>query len=166
MEILKDTIAGLTAVTPPPPPSKQGPITLFSMLKVVLPQAPLSVTELDQFLALHMIPSDQCPFAWWKANANLFPTLSKLAKRYFAIQATSVETERLFSIAGHVVSRRRTRLSMRTVHYLVSLRSWSDITSYNAAQPAVEVPDEEIESDGVAWEYDTEGVASDDDQEF
>ncbi len=39
-----------------------------------------------------------------------FPILSKLARDYLVIQATSVEAERLFSVAGYVVAPRRTLL--------------------------------------------------------
>ena len=43
---------------------------------------------------------------WWFMHSNSFPTLSKLAKKYLYIQASSVSSERLFSISGNIVSKK------------------------------------------------------------
>jgi hypothetical protein len=41
---------------------------------------------------------------WWKLHAVRFPYLSRLARRYFAMPATSDSVERLFSVSGQVVT--------------------------------------------------------------
>ena len=47
---------------------------------------------------------------WWKDHENQFPNLTKLAKKYLSIQATSAPSERIFSKAGNIISEKRTRL--------------------------------------------------------
>ena len=46
-------------------------------------------------------------------NAAFYPILSILAKQHFAITASYVHvpSERVFSLAGHLVNKRRARLS-------------------------------------------------------
>jgi len=43
----------------------------------------------------------ESPLVWWKNNITRYPIL-RLAKKYLAIPATSVPSERAFSIAGHI----------------------------------------------------------------
>jgi len=58
---------------------------------------------------------------WWKLHAMRFPYLSRLARRYLAMPATSASVERLFSVAGQVVTAKRARLDPSTVTLLVFL---------------------------------------------
>ncbi len=58
---------------------------------------------------------------WWKEHAALFPYLSQVARPYLAIPTTSVSVERLFSVAGQVVSTKRNSLHPSTVTLLVFL---------------------------------------------
>jgi hypothetical protein len=52
------------------------------------------------------------------------PSLSRpLARRYLAVPATTTESERMFSLAGAVVSPMRTRLSPARVNELVVVRA-------------------------------------------
>jgi hAT family C-terminal dimerisation region len=54
-------------------------------------------------------------FLLWKQHQRGFPNLSKLAKKYLNIPASSASSERNFSAAGLVLSERRTRLSPENV---------------------------------------------------
>ena len=68
--------------------------------------------------ALHR---DSPPLMWWKEHAAKFPYLSQLARRYLAMPATSASVERLFSVAGQVVTAKRASLDPETVTLLVFL---------------------------------------------
>ena len=58
---------------------------------------------------------------WWKVHEPNFPLLSKLAKKYLAVPATSTESERLFSYAGLVVNYLRTCLTGEHAEWLIFL---------------------------------------------
>ena len=47
---------------------------------------------------------------WWKARKDTYPNLSGIARRYLGIVATSVPSERLFSVAGNTVSAKHAAL--------------------------------------------------------
>ena len=66
--------------------------------------------ELGLYLGLPPIDNEDCPLRWWKLNGETFPLLAKLAKYYLCIQATSCASERAFSLAGTIVSCKRTCL--------------------------------------------------------
>ena len=61
------------------------------------------------------------PLKWWNENERNFPHLAKLAKKYLAILATSVPSERVFSKAGEIVSARRSRIKSKHVDMLIFL---------------------------------------------
>ena len=45
-----------------------------------------------------------CPLTWWRQNKSRFSCLAKLAQSLLAIPATSVNSERLNSTSGNIVS--------------------------------------------------------------
>jgi hypothetical protein len=64
------------------------------------------------------------PLAWWRAAAPELPCLAGFARRFLAVPATTAESERLFSLAGSVVSPARARLSPQRVNELVVTRAY------------------------------------------
>lgn len=44
---------------------------------------------------------------WWEGNKGAYPRLARLARKYLAIQATSIASERIFSTGGRVFAPRR-----------------------------------------------------------
>ena len=67
------------------------------------------------------VPMNCNPLMWWKANDVHLPYFSILSRRYLAMPATSAPVERLFSVAGQIVTAKRSRLDPETVTLLVFL---------------------------------------------
>jgi hypothetical protein len=71
------------------------------------------------------------PLLWWKNNESLYPHLSKFSRRVLAIPATSAPSERVFSVAGQIVTKKRTRLTGDAVTLLVWLKgAWDEVDDY------------------------------------
>ena len=64
-----------------------------------------------------------CPLKWWKTHQHQFPTLSRLAKRYLDIPATSVKSERLFSDGGNTITKKRASLLAENAIELIVLHA-------------------------------------------
>lgn len=66
------------------------------------------------------------PLQWWRKMASQLPSLSHLAKKTLCIPATSVPSERLFSKAGLLVTKKRASLHPDNVNKLLCLQSWME----------------------------------------
>ena len=71
--------------------------------------------EVARYLASnrHADDSKLSLLEWWKKYEYSYPRLSVLAKKYLAIPASSVPSERVFSLAGNIVNKKRSRLNPR-----------------------------------------------------
>ncbi|XP_077062361.1 E3 SUMO-protein ligase ZBED1-like [Siphateles boraxobius] len=67
------------------------------------------------------LAKEENPLLWWKANNDRYPMLARLAKSYLCIPATSTPSERLFSAAGNIASKKRASLSQEHVDMLTFL---------------------------------------------
>ena len=65
---------------------------------------------------------------YWQSKQYQYPIIARIAKDHLAIPATSAESERLFSVSGDIVTKKRNRLSPLTLWYLLCLRSWGIIS--------------------------------------
>lgn len=77
--------------------------------------------EIKQYLSTSSCDMGSCPLKWWKSNAYKYPHLSRQARKYLAIQGTSVAAERVFSTAGIILSSLRNRLDPKLVNYIIFL---------------------------------------------
>ncbi|XP_076879095.1 E3 SUMO-protein ligase ZBED1-like [Brachyhypopomus gauderio] len=77
--------------------------------------------EVAAYKAVSSISVDSDPLLWWKTNEPTYPLIAKLAKRYLAIPATSVPSERVFSTAGDIVTASRSALTADNVDKLIFL---------------------------------------------
>ncbi|XP_050990678.1 E3 SUMO-protein ligase ZBED1 [Labeo rohita] len=63
--------------------------------------------ELNNYMMSPTIDSEMDPLTWWQVHQVDFPHLSKLARKYLCIPASSSSSERLFSTSGNVVTCQR-----------------------------------------------------------
>jgi hypothetical protein len=71
--------------------------------------------ELTSYLLLPRIPiavdnEVYNPLSWWRGNERAFPKLATLARKYLVMLTSSASVERVFSLAGWVVDKRRCSL--------------------------------------------------------
>ena len=59
---------------------------------------------------------------FWKKYEVSLPVLSKMARRYGCVPASSVPSESSFSIAGHVARKSRSSLSAKNLKYSMFLK--------------------------------------------
>ena len=76
--------------------------------------------ELEFYLSLPTVHPSIDVLLWWKDHAVDLPLLSNLARSVLCACATSVPSERLFSLSGHIITKRRNALKPTMVDMLVS----------------------------------------------
>ncbi|CAK9301895.1 unnamed protein product [Gordionus sp. m RMFG-2023] len=81
-------------------------------------------SEIDGYLGEPVCPEDVNILDWWRGNQSRFPCLSEMARDFLAQQTTSVPSERVFSQAGDTVTKKRNRMSSKTLRQCLALSSW------------------------------------------
>jgi hypothetical protein len=61
---------------------------------------------------------------FWAAKQFEYPIIACMARDHLAIPASSAASERIFSIGGDIITKKRNRLTPSTVRYLLCLRDW------------------------------------------
>lgn len=83
--------------------------------------------EAQRLIKLYQAHSTSCdcePLEWWKVNQSAFAPMHDLALKYLSCPATSVPSERLFSKAGNIISKKRSSLLPENANKLICLSSW------------------------------------------
>jgi len=86
-----------------------------------------SKSELSRYLDEANVDPDDTTFVlldWWKVNTHRFPVVSRMARRFLTIPATSVSSESTFSTGGRVLDDYRSSLLPAMVERLVCASSW------------------------------------------
>jgi hypothetical protein len=58
--------------------------------------------QLQAYMQVQQVPNDTDPLMWWKQHQQEFPDLTRMARQYLAVPATSASPERFFSRVGLV----------------------------------------------------------------
>ena len=77
--------------------------------------------EIEQFQRESQAHHDSDALEWCRKSEMRFPTLAKLARHYLCVPATSVPAERIFLIAGLVISNKRSSLTPENADMLTFL---------------------------------------------
>ena len=79
--------------------------------------------EIQQYLTLDASSADNPidPVKWWKTYCMQLPFLSSLAWKYLCIPATSVPSERAFSVSGNIITSKRSCLHPENAEMLTFL---------------------------------------------
>ncbi len=118
-EQLKNAYQDMRNLTTENQESEIEPVSSNSLLARIFQNNSIRIDEIASYLALPKVHPDECPLMWWKTNRTRFSILSKVARKYLAIPATSTPSERLFSEAGNIMTIKRTQLSSNTLENLV-----------------------------------------------
>ncbi|XP_065315138.1 uncharacterized protein LOC135924018 [Gordionus sp. m RMFG-2023] len=78
--------------------------------------------EISKYVDEAIISNDTNPLDWWKLNKNRYPVLSKFARDYLAIPATSSSSERAFSEGLYVITDQRCSLDEHTIQACLCLK--------------------------------------------
>ena len=122
-EMLRGSEAGRAA----PQPTEDEPAAKKSLLLLCSSDSDSDMEEqgpLARYKAEPCIAMRECPLEWWAAHAGAYGQLSSLARKYLASPATSVPCERLFSLAGNIIQKKRAALHSDNVNKLVCLSNW------------------------------------------
>jgi hypothetical protein len=85
------------------------------------------LTIQQELAKLASIPKDDYDFiSFWCEHSKAMPTLATLARKYLAISASSVPSERTFSVANYVLRKNRLALTSRNLKYTMFLKDKLD----------------------------------------
>lgn len=90
-------------------------------------EAPMD--ELDAYLSTRREKSSTDALNWWRNNSERYPKLFETARKILPVQATSVASERVFSVAGEVDIKSRNKLGDQSVENIVLFKSWMQYLS-------------------------------------
>ncbi|XP_077097966.1 E3 SUMO-protein ligase ZBED1-like [Siphateles boraxobius] len=80
-----------------------------------------ATVEVQRYMTDPPVARSEDPLAYWRNHQNVYPHLFNLAKKPLCSPASSVPCERVFSKSGEVVSKKRNRLSPKTVEKIMYL---------------------------------------------
>ncbi len=85
--------------------------------------------EAEVYLSLPQLDNntlrDEDVLDWWKIHQTMFPNLSRMARQFLALPASSAGVERLFSRSGEMHGDKRKRLKEETLQSLLFMNKKS-----------------------------------------
>lgn len=80
-------------------------------------------TEIDKYIQFAEMADDEDLLEWWSSRKNVFPLLSKVARKILAVPSSNTSSERNFSSAGRIMEPRRNALAPENLNELLFLHS-------------------------------------------
>ena len=122
-----------TNVNEPPKKKKKNDIWSFIDDEIELHEKTLKIhqaantpdkfdDEMNSYFGEKNIPVNEDPFIWWiETGQKKYPYIYEVAMNLLIIQATSVASERVFSDAGNVYNKKRSRLGVDIADKIIML---------------------------------------------
>jgi hypothetical protein len=66
----------------------------------------------------------QCALLFWKAHEIKYKAIASIARRFLSVPASSAAVERILSISGHILSTKRTKMSIKLFTNMAFLFIW------------------------------------------
>ncbi len=82
--------------------------------------------QIKNFIAYASVWNGNC-IEFWKRNLSKFSAFEPLLQKYLSYCASTAEVERIFSLCGHLVTKRRNRLSAENVENIIFLKYFYNI---------------------------------------
>lgn len=82
--------------------------------------------EIEMYKRVQGIKFNVNPLSFYDEHKSKFPWISALSLRHFCVPACSVSSERIFSLAGHIISQERVRLDPEKADMLIFLHKNAD----------------------------------------
>ena len=77
--------------------------------------------EFQRYLCAESLSSGGDPLTWWRQQKSKYPKLAILARKYLAVQSSSTASERVMSLMGNILTKKRLRLSDKNFSSLIYL---------------------------------------------
>lgn len=79
--------------------------------------------EFQRYLGCKILEKDRnlTVLEWWRSHEQFYPLIKNIARKYLSVPAFSVSSERVFSLCGNLVNKKRCRLIPNNVDLLVFL---------------------------------------------
>jgi hypothetical protein len=98
---------------------------IFDVLPTVSAAAKVTPrNELNHYLTAPT-EATRDPLLWWVEKQKTYPRLSRMARDYISVPATSVDVKRVFSKGRLLLSHVHNRLSVQSTQALLYLSNWS-----------------------------------------
>ena len=75
----------------------------------------------DPMVTLDVDDTDR-PLLYWSSKLRMWPILSRTAVAYLSCPPSSVTSERMFSMAGNILSKKRCAMSPKNLNYLAIIK--------------------------------------------
>ena len=75
--------------------------------------------DIDLFLDDWGNTKSSSAMVWWSTHSKLYPNLATLAKQYLCIPASSMESERIWSLAGNILTKNGASLKAENLEMLI-----------------------------------------------
>ena len=95
---------------------------------------------IDQYIDMakeDTVADPKKPEDWWKPHRRLLPLLVPIVRVFYSIQASSAASERLFSLAGNVLTDNRNNLSKVRLNRMVLMNAWNREYNRNSEQTVI-----------------------------